>query len=64
MNFIRKWWLKRELKKTADAIEKLCDEAPPSFFNGFLFESTGKPLDHVETLNSLMQMANHMRKVV
>lgn len=63
-NFIQRWKAKREIKKSIALIEKLCDEAPASFFKGMLRNADGTELDHIDARNALLGAAYAMKREI
>jgi len=61
-NFVQRWKTRQEIKKSAAMIEKICDEAPLSFFTGMLANNDGSTLAPHEAINTLMRVAQQMRK--
>ena len=65
MNFIKRWKIRREFKKSAEAIEKICDTMPLSFYKNFLYDAkTNTPLEPIDALNSLYSLAQRMKRAI
>ena len=67
MSFITRWQARRELRKSVKLIEKLCDEAPNSFFEQLRYivvnQHNGAPAkDAIEARNNLMQIAARLKR--
>ena len=62
MMWYTKWKAKRELRKSAKLIHRICDEMPDSFFTNLVFNLAGHPLDPLGARNVLSAAAQRIER--